>query len=174
VNARPDPGCIPADEKHRAQLAGVLEAYLPKGKEAYEHTVEKLIPGLLDGEDILAGTTSFRGWTLREGLLVVTSLRLMWTKQSFFRRRPTIVAYKYSNLRQVEFYFDDEWHRPALRVETSATPDGAPPAIFTFLEETFDGLPAIAATLRRILGERFVDRTTSISDPKDPSHSGSQ
>ena len=144
-------------QRHRAQIDGAVEAYIPQWREAYGHALKKVLPTFLEEENVLVVTQCFRGWGLRQGLLFITDLRLVWTKQSFVRRHPNIATIAYAELDRLELLVDERFHRPALwPVYVEATGVGRETS-FSFLESSYEVIPALRSVLARLLGERFVD-----------------
>jgi hypothetical protein len=120
--------------------------------------LRELTPFLLDEENVLAGISCFRGLTLRTGLLLVTNHRLVWTKQSFLRRHPVIVAIPYADLRELRFYLDEDMHRPALHPVRGGKESDSTTEIFSFVERRYDALPSVVSVLGEVPGERLILR----------------
>jgi hypothetical protein len=120
--------------------------------------LRELTPFLLDEENVLAGISCFRGLTLRTGLLLVTNHRLVWTKQSFLRRHPVIVAIPYADLRELRFYLDEDMHRPAPHPVRGGKGSDSTTEIFSFVGRRYDALPSVVSVLGEVPGERLILR----------------
>jgi hypothetical protein len=146
---------LSAEARHRAQLAGVAEAYFPQVKDAWGHTLKLIGAVLLPEENVVAAIGCFDGGTIRPGLLLITDLRLLWTKQSFLRRRPRYVSIRYDDMASLEFAFDKRWGRPALRPNLNDPTSGRRPTLFTFTEDRYEALPAVLNVLQGIIGGKL-------------------
>lgn len=159
----PERPVLSPDARHRAQLAGVAEAYFPNVKDAWGHTLKLVERELRPEENVHAAIGCFHDATLRLGLLFVTNARLLWTKQSFFRRRPRYVTIWYDDLVGIEFEYDEKWSRPALRSVLSDVTESRRAEVFSFDEERYGALPSFL----KILQAMVDDKLRFTLDPED-------